>query len=102
MPPPLLFSHSAVCPALCDPMDRSPPGSSAHGISQARILEWAAVQKPPGAAPWTEPQEGTSVEGLLGGGGPVSTSVLLCVPYPRCLSSSAATLRAVITIGTQP
>ena len=49
-------------------MDRSPPGSSAHGISQARILEWAAVQKPPGAAPWTEPQEGTSVEGLLGGG----------------------------------
>ena len=28
------------CPALCDPMDCSPPGSSVHGILQARILEW--------------------------------------------------------------
>ena len=26
------------CPTLCDPMDCSPPGSSVHGISQARIL----------------------------------------------------------------
>ena len=31
-----------LCPTLCDPMDCSPPGSSIHGISQARILEWAA------------------------------------------------------------
>ena len=28
---------------LCDPMDRSPPGSSVHGILQARILEWVAI-----------------------------------------------------------
>ena len=28
------------CPALCDPMDCSLPGSSVHGILQARILEW--------------------------------------------------------------
>ena len=28
------------CPTLCDPMDCSPPGSSVHGILQARILEW--------------------------------------------------------------
>ena len=27
-----------LCPTLCDPMDRSPPGSSAHGILQTRIL----------------------------------------------------------------
>ena len=27
---------------LCDPMDYSPPGSSAHGIFQVRILEWGA------------------------------------------------------------
>ena len=27
------------CPTLCDPMDNSPPGSSVHGILQARILE---------------------------------------------------------------
>ena len=31
------------CPSLCDPMDCSPPGSSAHGISQARTLEWVAI-----------------------------------------------------------
>ena len=30
-------------PTLCDSMDGSPPGSSAHGILQARILEWVAV-----------------------------------------------------------
>ena len=31
------------CPTLCDPMDCSLPGSSAHGIFQTRVLEWAAV-----------------------------------------------------------
>ena len=31
------------CPTLCDLMDCSPPGSSVHGISQARILEWVAI-----------------------------------------------------------
>ena len=30
------------CPALCDPMDCSLPGSSLHGILQAGILEWVA------------------------------------------------------------
>ena len=28
---------------LCDPMDCSPPGSSVHGIPQAKILEWVAI-----------------------------------------------------------
>ena len=31
------------CLTLCDPIDCSPPGSSVHGISQARILEWVAI-----------------------------------------------------------
>ena len=31
------------CPTLCDPMKWSPPGSSVHGILQARILEWIAI-----------------------------------------------------------
>src|SRR5574337_1068213 len=31
------------CPTLCDPMDCSLPGSSAHGIFQARVLEWGAI-----------------------------------------------------------
>ena len=30
-------------PTLQDPMDRSPPGSSVHGIFQARVLEWGAI-----------------------------------------------------------
>ena len=31
------------CPTLRDPMDCSQPGSSIHGISQARVLEWGAI-----------------------------------------------------------
>ena len=31
------------CPALCNPMGYGPPGSSVHGILQARILEWVAI-----------------------------------------------------------
>ena len=31
------------CPTLCDPMDCSRPGSSAHGIFQAKVLEWGAI-----------------------------------------------------------
>ena len=34
-------AHS--CPTLCDPMNRSLPGSSIHGIFQARKLEWGAI-----------------------------------------------------------
>ena len=57
-PPPLfnlkaLITHT-VCmcvhakslqlyPTLCDPVDYSPPGSSVHGILQARILQWVAI-----------------------------------------------------------
>ena len=32
-----------LCLTLCDPTDCSPPGSSVHGILQARILEWVAI-----------------------------------------------------------
>ena len=32
-----------LCPALCEPMNCSQPGSSVHGISQARILEWGGI-----------------------------------------------------------
>ena len=34
-------AHS--CPTLSDPMNCSPPGSSVHGIFQARVLEWGAL-----------------------------------------------------------
>ena len=35
-----------LCLTLRDPMDCSPPGSSAHGIFQARILEWVEFPSP--------------------------------------------------------
>ena len=39
----LLHSSVQLCPTLCNPMDCSPPGSSVHGTSQARILECGAI-----------------------------------------------------------
>ena len=42
-------SVAQSCPTLSDPMGFSPPGSSLHGISQARILEWVAISSPKGS-----------------------------------------------------
>jgi len=39
----LLLSRFSRVRTLCDPIDASPPGSSAPGILQARTLEWAAI-----------------------------------------------------------
>ena len=38
-----MLSHFSRVLTLCDPMDCSPPGTSVHGILQARILEWIAI-----------------------------------------------------------
>ena len=38
-----VFEVAQLCPALCNPMDYSQQGSSAHGILQARILEWVGI-----------------------------------------------------------
>ena len=51
------------CPTLSDPMDCSLPGSSAHGIFQARVLEWGAIAF---------------------SGDPVSISYLSCSTKCRC------------------
>ena len=60
------------CPALCDAMDYSSPGSSVHGIFQARILEWAAV--PPPGDPSTPRNESTSLMSPASAGGFFTTS----------------------------
>ena len=39
------------CPTLSDTMDRSPPGSSIHGIFQAKVLEWGAIAFSKGSSP---------------------------------------------------
>ena len=44
------------CLTLCNPMDYSPPGSSAHGILQARILEWIAM---PSSRGFSQPRDRT-------------------------------------------
>ena len=51
-------------PTLCNPMDYSPPGSSAHGICQARILEWIATPFSRGSS---QPRDRTQVSHVAGG-----------------------------------
>ena len=51
------------CPTLCNPMDCSPPGSSVHGILQARILEWVAVPFSRGSS---RPRDQTQVSCVAG------------------------------------
>ena len=52
------------CMTLCNPMDCSPPGSSVHGILQARILEWAAI---PFCRGLSQPRDLTQVFCIAGG-----------------------------------
>ena len=57
----LLYGVSGLTGGLCHPLDCSPPGSSVHGIPQARILEWVIMLSPPGylpntgIKPWVDP-----------------------------------------------
>ena len=51
------------CPTLCDPVDCSPPGSSLHGILQARILEWVAISFSRGSS---RPRDQTRVSRIVG------------------------------------
>ena len=46
------------CPTLCILVDCSPPGSSVHGISQARIQDWLAISYSRGSS---QPKDGTHV-----------------------------------------
>ena len=52
------------CPTVCNPTDCSPPGSSVHGILQARILEWVAIPFSSGSS---QPRNQTGVSCIAGG-----------------------------------
>ena len=52
------------CLILCNPMDRSPPGSSVHRILQARILEWVAMPPSRGSS---QPRDQTHISCIAGG-----------------------------------
>ena len=62
-----VFQHSTsltqLCLTLWDPMDCSPPGSSLHGILQARILEWVAISFSRGSS---RPRDQTPVSRIAG------------------------------------
>ena len=49
-----------LCPTLCDPIDCSPPGSSSHGVLQARILGWVSISCSRGSL-WIRDQPGSPV-----------------------------------------
>ena len=51
------------CPTLRNPMDWGLPGSSVHGILQARILEWVAISFSRGSS---RPRDGTQVSCIAG------------------------------------
>ena len=55
---------SQSCRTLCNPMDCSPPGSSVHGILQARVLEWVAIPFSKGSS---QPSNQTQVSCIAGG-----------------------------------
>ena len=55
--------HAQSCLTLCNPMDCSPPGSSVHGIFQARILEWIAIPFSRGSS---QPKDWTWVSHIAG------------------------------------
>ena len=58
------MSVAQSCPTPCNPMDCSPPGSSVHGILQARTLEWVATSFSRGSS-W--PRFQTQVSCIPGG-----------------------------------
>ena len=60
----LPMSHQeSLSRTLCYPMDCSPPGSSVHGISQARVLEWVAISSTRGSS---QPRDQTQVSHIAG------------------------------------
>ena len=60
----VLYLISQLCPTVCDPMDCNLPGSSVHGILQARKPEWVAM---PSSRESSQPRDQTQVSRIAGG-----------------------------------
>ena len=77
-----------LCPALWDPMDSGPPGSSVHGILQARTLVWVAIPFSRGSS---QPRDWTRVFHITGRfftvwatrEAPYASNVMLKILYAR-------------------
>ena len=76
--------HAQLCLTLCDAMDCSLPGSSVHGIFQAKILEWVAISFSRGSS---QPGDRTyfSCISCIGGCIPYQLCHLLCVCVCVCV-----------------
>ena len=78
------------CPTLCDPVDCSLPGSSVHGIFQARVLEWVATSFSRRSSP---PRNRTRVSRIVGRRFTVWAALSrwhLCVPWLKTLTQNLA------------
>ena len=80
-----------LCPALCDPMDRSPPGSSVHGV-----FPWSGLPcPPPGALPNPGIELGSLIMSAVLAGGFFTTSTtceaLLCTYFSTVWVSGLVT-----------
>ena len=78
-----------LCPSFCDPMDCSSPGSSVHGISQARVAEWIAISFSRG----TFPTQGSNHVACLSGG------FFSTEPPGKPLSNSIHVFESIILMG---
>ena len=85
--------HSVVSDS-CNPMDCSPPGSSVHGISQARILEWVAIPFSRGSS-W--PRDWTYVSCIAGRFFTVWATRRGCYHFLYCTVSLACLLMHMCT-----
>ena len=66
---PYVCACTQSCPTLCGPMDCRPPGSSIHGILQAKILKWVAISYSRGSS---QPRDRTRVS-CIGKWGPLQS-----------------------------
>ena len=80
------------CPAVCDPVDCSPPGSSVHGILQARILEGVAISF---SRRSSQPRDRTPVSCIAGGFFTIKTLKL-----PTCIGAWISFKSVTYSLGT--
>ena len=74
-----------LCVTLCNSLDCSPPGSSVHGILQARILEWVPTPSSRGSS---QPRDWTQVSRIAGGFFTTSTTWEILWPIRNVSKSS--------------
>ena len=78
-----------LCPTLCYPVDCSPPGSSVHGILQARILEWVAI---PFSRGYSQPRSPAHSLPSEPAGKLFTWAFTSCQIFAECLDMSLLTL----------